>query len=550
LRKKTALSGHGKATLYIAISYNIKKEFFNILFHFLEERFMLDSENNRIERAYEKAFSQVGEIQPVFSIAAKVEMAKMVEQIARTDAILSQQIVNTKQNINIKGGFAAEEVLVESRNLDAILKGKESRAMTSRYEEWGKTSLNGNDPVVDIAGVNKDIFSDKQTSAQVSYKAQSKFHDNAESTAGHQAGLAQVKDGKPKYQDTDALIGPKDQIHPTDGSISVREHALAKSQASKVKGDTVQAKASMGVVKKNTDKVKFDDAAGKGFTKAEANEIGAGTQKGEKIRKDFQSEYKTASTLKNMKQAALGAAALSSLSSGVFNTITYCQLAKQGKISEQEAVIKILGETVASAADSALKASATVGIESLLVRYGAQTFTKQVSREIAKKSISSIARTNVVTLGVICTIDTLKDLVQLHLGKITKEEFETRNGKNLLTTAAGLAGSAIGTGLIGSLGFTGAALIGGISGGLIAGLAMQFAIENHIEKPYKELVQNTSLLLESVILLQQLTKRIFDGQKLFTSFLLEDNRLEARILDIFKDIEYASQEMKNNIDLL
>ncbi len=156
--------------------------------------------DKRIENEYEKAFSRLGAIQPIFPVNAKVEMAKMVEQIFKTDDNLAK-IINSNWSKDVKAGFAAEEMLKETRNLNAILQGKESRAFTSRDPEWNGTGLKGNDPVVDIAGIDKN--------GNVVYKAQSKFYKTAEETAKQ---MREVKDGVPKYQNADSLIGPEEQI--------------------------------------------------------------------------------------------------------------------------------------------------------------------------------------------------------------------------------------------------------------------------------------------------------------------------------------------------
>jgi hypothetical protein len=509
---------------------------------------MSENKQKRIENAYEKAFSQLGTIQVAFPLEAKREMSKMVEQIARTDKILAEKIINTQQNINIKGGFAAEEALAESYNLDAILKGKESRALTSRYDEWGKTGLKGNDPVADIVGVNKDVFSRNEANADVIYKAQSKFWDTPESTAG---GLAQVKDGRSKYQGTDAAIGPKDQINPTDGSvISVADHALAKAQASEAKGDMAQAEASMDVAIKATDKVEFNDASGKGFTKEEANQVGAGLEAGEAIKKDYRDDYQTASTLNNMKQAAVNAAAISAVASGVFNTFTYVKMAAEGKISEKEAVIKICSETLSSAADSAFKCAANSGIQSCLVRYAGDEVAKGVVSGLAANSTSMLLRTNILTVGVICGVDLVKDMVRLGMGKIDGKEFETKSVKNVLSTAFGVTGASVGANAAGAMGIAYAGLIGGLAGGLIAGLAVQFAISNHIERPYKQLLYNTVVLAESMKVFEQVSRDIYKGQAAFSAYLEAETLLDRQMEQQLKISADSTTAMKKAIDKL
>ncbi len=252
-----------------------------------------------------------------------------------------------------------------------------------------------------------------------------------------------------------------------------------------------------------------------------------------------------------MKQAAVGAAAISAIASGVFNTITYCNMVKQGKITESEAVIKIAAETACSAADSAIKASASVGLQSTLVRYS----TKEGIKLIANNSLRSLVRTNVVTVGVICGIDVIKDLVRLGTGKIDKREFEERNCKNFLNTSAGMMGGSVGFKIASSLALSGklataASLTGGIAGGLIAGLAMQFAVENHIEKPYKELVSNTVVLAESMQIFQQVSENLLKGQAIFAAFLEKESQLNMEFENQSGLIKDAGDRMRKAIDIL
>ncbi len=120
----------------------------------------------------------------------------------------------------------------------------------------------------------------------------------------------------------------------------------------------------------------------------------------------MENEFQTRSTVSQMKSAAVGAAALSAVISGSINTVKYISLAREGKITPQEAIIKIAGETAASAADSAVKASGVVGAQSLLVRYGSEKAAVEI---LAKQSLKSLAKANAVTIGVVCTIDAIKD---------------------------------------------------------------------------------------------------------------------------------------------
>ena len=86
-----------------------------------------------------------------------------------------------------------------------------------------------------------------------------------------------------------------------------------------------------------------------GLSKADADTMGSGNLS--KLN-EIESRYQTKSTLKQMGNAAVGAAAMSAVVSGSMNTVRYIQLAREGRLTAKEATVKIVGETVAAAADS------------------------------------------------------------------------------------------------------------------------------------------------------------------------------------------------------
>ncbi len=490
---------------------------------------MIANENERIENKYEKAFSQLGEIQTIFPASAKLEIAQMVERFTLTDDILKDKILNTKWSVPQKAGRAAEELLAETHDLEAILRGKESRTITDRHPQWEKIGLIKDDPVSDIVGIDGD--------GNVIYKAQAKFYKSASDTAKE---IRKVEDGSHKYADVDALICPEEQLN------DIIDISRKTARIETVKGRKPVAEASENTAEKAIDKCDFDNAPGKSFEQSELNEIAKSSEKGEKIKKTYRNDYQKRSTIKQMKQAATGAAAISAIMSGTFNTVVYCKMVRDGKMSESEAVIKIIGETASSAADSALKASANVGLQSLMVRYG----TREMTKQIAKNSLKSLVRTNMVTVGVVCGIDMIKDLVRLSAGKIDKQEFEAKNGKNVLNTSAGVMGAGVVSNVAALIPIPYAGLIGGIAGGLIAGLAMQFAIENHIEKPYQELVSNTVALTQSMQIFQRVLESVFKGQIVFGAFLEEEKKLDLKFENQLKIISVSGDNMKNAINRL
>ena len=329
-----------------------------------------------IDRKYERAFEQAASVHPIFATAAKEQMAQMVEVIARGNEHINK-ILATNQSSQVKGGFIAEEFHAETFNLDSVLKGDDARAYTDRDAQWTETvwkngPLKKND--------TPDIIVTRN--GRVTTTAQSKYYDTPERTTQE---MSMTKDGRPKYEDIDQLIGSDDQINPDGDVISIHEHAEAKSDAlENTAGDPAEIQAYKQTAKKASGVLKDGESQSKPLNKAEADKIGSGDKT---QLQEIEDSYQTKSTLKQMGNAAIGAAAMSAVVSGSLNTLRYIQLARDGKITTEEATIKIIGETVASAADSAVKASANAGVQSLIVRYG----TKETALEIlAKQGLKSM----------------------------------------------------------------------------------------------------------------------------------------------------------------
>ena len=455
-----------------------------------------------LEKKFEKAFSMASATSSVFSHEAKQQMGKMVEAIMR-----GNKNMQTHPGLNAanRGGFIAEEFHVETFNLDSILKNKDVRAYTDKYHtEWQNLSRRGNDGATDIVVV--------QEGNEV-LTAQSKYCASAEDTS---RALSEVKDGVPKYSDNDVYLAPSDQVKATSGGTGISEHAEAASYAQEQSGKTIESKASAQTAEKVSDVIEHDGVSSSPLTKDEATKLGEGDLS--KIKK-IESRYQTQSTFQQATRAASGAAALSAIVSGSVNIVKYLQMVRDGEITEEEAFLKIICETTSSAADSAVKAGSVVCAQSLLVRYG---FENVLIDSLAKQSINSLFKTNAVTVGVVCLVDAIKDLVLLGTSKITADQFFERQGKGILNTSAGVLGGSLGA-ISAQVAATSLGLnmtmvtplLGGLAGGLIAGLAMNFAIENHIEKPYKELVYNTEHLHDAVCELQRLSQFVFKSQVLF-----------------------------------
>ncbi|MBD5416539.1 MAG: hypothetical protein HDR50_02470 [Desulfovibrio sp.] len=481
-----------------------------------------------LEKKYEIAFEQAAALQPIFPEAAKREMAQMVEVIARGNENIRSEL-QTNRRIEQKGGYIAEEFHAETFNLDSIYNESDARAITDRYkQDWQEQGLSRND--------NPDVVIVEE--GKITTKSQLKYEKTAKKTAGK---LSQKNaDGSVKYGQNDSYIVPKDQKN------EVKNYSKQRSVEKANAGDAELAESFKQTSEKTTDTLSDGKATSKPLSKKEANELGKGNL--DKL-KEIESDYQTASTLKQMGNAAVGAAAMSAVVSGSVNTLKYIQLANSGELTAEEATVKILGETAAAAADSAVKASANAGVQSLMVRYGTEEAAMQV---LAQQGMKNMLKTNAVTVGVTCAVDAVKDLVRLGTGQISTQEFFDRQGKGVLMTSAGVAGSALGTaagaGIATTLGLSSGTLavtvlefIGGMSGGMIAGLAMALAIENGIEKPYRDLVRNTENLKAAACELERVSRNVFRSQILFTKYLEADYRLEKELQTQMDRVDEAGQ---------
>lgn len=496
----------------------------------------------RIEKKFEKSFSQLGETNQLFPLEAKQQMAKMVEEIAKANNIFTE-ISSTNQSTAVKAGFAAEVSHAESHNLDAILNDDTTIILTDNDKQWYDYGLKKND--------TPDLIAIKD--GKITHKSQSKYYKDSDTTA---KAMREVKNGEVKYKDMDSLLGPSDQVKPDGDSLSIQEQAKRTKIKEQHKGRTKVSEASEMVEEKATDRINTGESESTPLSKKEAETL-AKDHKKSKHKNDLENKYQTESTIQQMKKAAKGAAAISAVMSGTYNTVLYCKMVKDGKMTQEEAVYKIVSETASSAADSAVKASAVTGAQSLIIRHT----SKELVEKLTEQSLKGMMRSNVVTVGVVCAIDTVKDLVKLGSGEITQNEFYERQGKNILNTASGATGGAVGfsvgTATATSLGYAAGSgemialgAVGGVAGGLIAGLAMQIAIENHIEQAYVDIIRNTTNLNESLSILQDVSTNIFQGQILFTEYLEIEKKLDSSFSQRVHNIDASGSKMSSVIDEL
>lgn len=497
----------------------------------MSERDSLDGDE--VGREYERRIANVSGGNPVFSYVAKEQMRAMGEQIMRS-GVSTTRISGSGQSIGVKAGFIAEEFHAETFNLDAILKNDEARAYTDKYPEFRDAGYKIND--------TPDIVIIKDGVPQG--EAQLKYYEDSKTTATQMRQLN--PDGTHKYGEMD-LIGPSDQISPTKGGASISDEARTawlKNQETR----PAVADAAKTVEEKASATLKHGDVESTPLSKAEAESIAHRPDTDAK-KVGVENRYKTASTIRQMGQAAAGAAAMSAVVSGSINIVRYGVLVQEGRMTLSDATIKIAAETVASAADSAIKAAGTTGLQSLIVRYSSQ----ELVRKITGQGVAALARSNVISATAVCAIDLVKDVTLFCAGRISVEELEQRSGKNLMVTPSAVFGGSLAAYACGGLAagtFVAGAIpiVAGFAGGMICSMAMSLAIENGIEAPYRELVSNAASLRESARLLDDLSQNMFKGQVCFEQFLIEDARMDGLFSSRMLESTELSSAMKRAID--
>jgi hypothetical protein len=75
--------------------------------------------------------------------------------------------------------------------------------------------------------------------------------------------------------------------------------------------------------------------------------------------------------------------------------------------------------------------------------------------------------------------------------------------------------------------------------GAIIALALKLAIEIGVEKPYRELLQNTKNLASATAELEKVSKIVSLSQKIFSGFLEKDIQLETKLKNQFDRIDVA-----------
>ena len=459
--------------------------------------------------------------------SAQDQMMKMVDEIANRNEHI-QNIIGTKQSIPIKGGFVFEEIPSETFNLESILQNKTARALTDRDVSW---PLGVNDPVSDMVIMDN---------GRILHSSQAKLYRTASDTA---KAMREVRpDGSHHYQGADSFVGPSDQANPVDGSRSISDE-LHRTALRNSKSRPHVANAAEHVESRVSDRLQHDGIESRPLSRAEAHDVARDNSDGHELRRNYQNDYMTKSTLQQMQNAAVGAAAISAVIVGTLSTAKYLKLVKEGKITQGEAIKGIIKNTAASAADSALKGAAAAGAVSVVTKLAAGT--------VAQQAVGSMLARGAIGGTAICAVDAIQCMVMVAADKMTLAQMETRVGKNVLQTTGAVIGSSVAVSIATSLGATAglATILPGVAGALIVGVAVTLAIENGVEKPYREVLANTTAIASAGRAMQECSEVMAYGQKAFVGFLVMDSNLDQATQDQFQRLDDLGHDMKRAIKL-
>jgi hypothetical protein len=494
---------------------------------------------------------KTAEVCVIWPTNATQQMEKMVEQCCLTDSIL----VKDPRMAGPQGhGFVAEELHAETFNLDAILKNEDVRAYTDRYREW---TMKGND-VCDIAEVvNGDIVNKSQVkfynSGANSAKAQASniqraYHDYCRNAQKNNITPMSFEEYMRKHDIPNTIEGkimsiyegqtriiPADQIKEAQETL---RKMIAKESTSSKPNRMAVLKQYQETLDNISDRIKNGDIESKPLTYDEVKTIYKLSDDGKKVHKKIQNEYKTSSTIQQTVKAAGSAAAITTVIAGTLNTISYLDKVKKNEISIPDAIKGILTNTAIAAGDSALKAGAATIAASLTTRALPELFKGT--------ALQSSFAVGTVAGASVCAVDVVECLVLVAAGKMTWAEMETRTGKNLFQTGAGVIGSSIGAAIGTPAGPIGMA-IGGMIGGMITSVAMTYAIENHIEKPFRETMENSASLVQAESLMKDSLAYLSKAEELYADFVLGLAISEAQFA---AGMEVISRKESENINLV
>ncbi len=455
---------------------------------------------------------------PIWPMQATEKIGQMIGEINQANFIMNN-LSATAQNDAIKGGFAAEVFHAESFNLDAILKDKDVRAFTDGF---ANTPLSRNNPMNDIV-VMKD--------GEQVLGAQLKYFKNADAT---QKAFLSSKDGSHYYDKSDLFVGPSDQI----------EGIKASAQKNALRNQQIRPEVSRAAEKVRDNTVGQLDVEGIQSTplsKREAEHLGTGRKTGKEMHENMQHDYLNKSTFQKSVQAAGSAAVITAVTAGCINAFQCIRQVRDGEITAEQAVLRILRDTAIAAGDSALKAGAATASVSMAARSLPGLF--------AGSAFQSSFASGGVAGATICAVDAVQCIVLFVAGKMTSEELETRMGKNAFQTGAAVVGASVGAS-IGALGGPVGAIIGSLLGGMITSLAMTIALDNHVEKNFRLTLAATEQVVSNGVAVHEALKYLHISQEYYADFHRGLYLSERHFAHQVKTMQAQSTRLKDKINKL
>ncbi len=423
---------------------------------------------------------------PIWTGAAAEKVGQMIQQIDQSNTLL-QCIASTSQSNAIKGGFAAETWHAETFNLDAILKDKDIRAFTDNF---CNTPLPRNHRTHDIVVMKQD---------EQLLGAQLKYFKDADAT---QKAFRSSKGGVHRYHESDLFLGPSDQI---DGIRQSAQRDALRNQQTRPSVSEAAAK----VRDKTSGNLDVDGVQSTPLSKRNAEQLGAGTDTAKVEHQQLLDGYLDQATLQQSMRAAGSAALVTTVIAGSINTFQHLQHVRDGKITTEQAVQRILQNTVIAAGDAALKAGSATASVALATRAMPGLFTGP--------GFSSVLARGGTAGAAVCAVDLVQCLVMVGVGRMTLAELETRTGTNILQTSAGVVGASIGA-TLGMVGGPPGGIVGGIVGGLIASMAMTIAVDNHVEKNFRLVLDETRQVVANGLSMQESLELLHESQLFYAEF--------------------------------
>ncbi|CAM0999991.1 Glycine zipper family protein [Rhodanobacter sp. Root179] len=454
---------------------------------------------------------------PIWPTQTVQKVERMVAQIDQANAIL-QKVASTAQNPAIKGGFAAETWHAESFNLDAILKDKDVVAFTDSFD---RTPLTRNHTTHDIVVMKGD--------RQV-LGTQLKYFKDADAT---QKAFRSTKDGVHRYQDSDLFLGPSDQI---EGVRTSAHHDVLKNRDTRPHVSSAAEK----VRDNSAAQIDVDGVKSRPLSKREAEDLGSGLKTVDNPHDRMQKTYLNEVAWRQSLRAAGSAAMITTVIAGSINVFQHVKQMNKGEITAQEAVLRILQNTVIAAGDSALKAGVATASAGIAARSLPGLF--------AGSAFSSSLATGGIAGAAICAVDLVECLVLFASGRMTRDELETRIGKNIFQTGAGVVGASIG-GAIGSLAGPPGVLVGSIVGGLITSLAATIALDNHIETGFRLTLASTEQVVAGGLLMRDVLEYLQVSQQYYADFhrglYLSEHHFASQVNTLLAQSARLKQKIEN-----